>query len=90
MTAIDELFSVHTMVDLDLVLKKLAFIETCVCDLRTKANIAVIATDVREERFVIHTLQLAIQAALDSASHIVSDYRQRNQQHLIGQYGLAG
>lgn len=63
------------MVDLDLVLKKLAFIETCVRDLRTKANIAVIATDVREERFVIHTLQLAIQAALDSASHIVSDYR---------------
>ena len=63
------------MVDLDLVLKKLAFIETCVRDLRTKANIAVLASDVREERFVIHTLQLAIQAALDSASHIVSDYR---------------
>lgn len=63
------------MVDLDLVLKKLAFIETCVHDLRTKANIAALASDVREERFVIHTLQLAIQAALDSASHIVSDYR---------------
>ena len=34
-----------------------------------------IATDVREERFVEHTLQLAIQAALDVASHIVSDKR---------------
>ena len=29
--------------------------------------------DVREERFVEHTLQLAIQAALDVASHVVSD-----------------
>ena len=29
----------------------------------------------REERFVEHTLQLAIQAALDAASHIVSDER---------------
>jgi uncharacterized protein YutE (UPF0331/DUF86 family) len=34
-----------------------------------------IATDVREERFIIHTLQLAIQAALDVASHIVADER---------------
>jgi uncharacterized protein YutE (UPF0331/DUF86 family) len=30
-------------------------------------------SDVREERFVLHTLQIAIQAALDIASHIVSD-----------------
>ena len=28
-----------------------------------------------EERFVVHTLQLAVQAALDAASHIVSDER---------------
>ena len=32
-------------------------------------------TDIREERFIEHTLQLAIQAALDAASHIVSDER---------------
>lgn len=63
------------MVDKDLVLKKLAFIETCVRDLRTKASMSAIFTDVREERFVVHTLQLAIQSALDSASHIVSGYR---------------
>lgn len=31
--------------------------------------------DLREERFVIHTLQLAIQGCLDVASHIVSDRR---------------
>lgn len=31
--------------------------------------------DVREARFVLHTLQIAIQAAIDVASHIVSDQR---------------
>jgi uncharacterized protein YutE (UPF0331/DUF86 family) len=63
------------MTDNELVAKKLAFIETCVAQLRTMARPDQIATDVREERFVEHTLQLAIQAALDVASHIVSDER---------------
>ncbi|MFV8833347.1 DUF86 domain-containing protein [Aquisalimonas sp.] len=31
--------------------------------------------DLRETRFVEHTLQLAIQAALDAASHVVSSRR---------------
>jgi hypothetical protein len=53
------------MTDEGLVAKKLAFIETCVAQLRTMARPEQIATDVREERFVEHTLQLAIQAALD-------------------------
>jgi uncharacterized protein YutE (UPF0331/DUF86 family) len=30
---------------------------------------------VRERRFVEHTIQIAIQAALDVASHIISDER---------------
>lgn len=34
-----------------------------------------IEVDVRELRFVEHTLQIAVQAALDVASHIVSDDR---------------
>jgi uncharacterized protein YutE (UPF0331/DUF86 family) len=34
-----------------------------------------IRKDIREQRFVEHTLQLAIQAALDVASHVVSDER---------------
>jgi uncharacterized protein YutE (UPF0331/DUF86 family) len=63
------------VVDRDLVLKKLAFIETYVQELRTLARPERIAVDVREERFVVHTLQLAIQAALDVASHVVSDRR---------------
>lgn len=63
------------MTDAPLVEKKLAVIETCVGDLRRLARPALLATDVREERFAEHTLQMAIQAALDAASHIVSDAR---------------
>jgi uncharacterized protein YutE (UPF0331/DUF86 family) len=63
------------MTDEPLIAKKLAFIETCVRELRALARIDAIDSDVREERFVEHTLQLAIQAALDVASHIVSDER---------------
>ena len=63
------------MTDADLVRKKLAQIETYVADLRRLARPEQIGRDVREERFVEHTLQLAIQAALDVASHVVSDER---------------
>ena len=55
--------------------KKLAFIETCLADLASLARLDAIAADVREERFVEHTLQIAIQAAMDVASHVVSDAR---------------
>jgi uncharacterized protein YutE (UPF0331/DUF86 family) len=61
--------------DPDLVAKKLAFIETCLRELRTMARPERIEVDVRELRFVAHTLQIAVQAALDVASHIVSDDR---------------
>ncbi len=63
------------MVDRDLVHKKLAFVETCVADLRSLARLDAIDDDIREERFVVHTLQLAAQAAIDVASLIVSDER---------------
>lgn len=63
------------MTDPDLVAKKLALIETCCRELRELARIERVRSDVRERRFVEHTLQLAIQAALDVASHIVSDER---------------
>jgi len=61
--------------DPDLLAKKLALIETYVHELRTLADPARIEVDIREERFVEHTLQIALQAALDVASHIVSDQR---------------
>jgi uncharacterized protein YutE (UPF0331/DUF86 family) len=63
------------MTDPELVAKKLAVIETCVQQLRTLAKPEALRSDIREQRFVEHTLQVAIQAALDVASHIVSDER---------------
>lgn len=63
------------MTDPELIAKKLAYIETYVQELRTLARPEAIRHDVRERRFVEHTLQIAIQAALDVASHIVSDER---------------
>jgi len=63
------------MTDPALVEKKLALIESCLSDLRRLAKPEALATDVREQRFVEHTLQMAIRAALDVASHIVSDLR---------------
>lgn len=63
------------MTDPDLVAKRLALIESCVRDLRELSRPKEISRDVREERFVEHTLQIAVQAALDVASHIVSDER---------------
>ena len=48
------------MTDPDLILKKLARIETCVADLRRLAKPAELTRDLREERFVEHTLQIAI------------------------------
>lgn len=63
------------MTDPDLLAKKLSLIETYVQQIRSLGRPEAIETDLREERFVEHTLQVAIQAALDSASHIVSSER---------------
>ena len=63
------------MTDPELIAKRLAFIETRLRELTTMARLDRVHDDLKEERFVEHTLQLAIQAALDVASHIVSDER---------------
>jgi uncharacterized protein YutE (UPF0331/DUF86 family) len=63
------------MTDRDLVAKKLARIATCLQELRTMALVDRLREDIREKRFVEHTLQIAIQSALDVASHIASDRR---------------
>jgi uncharacterized protein YutE (UPF0331/DUF86 family) len=63
------------MTDLELLTKKLAEVETYVRELRTLSDIARLRTDIKEQRFIAHTLQLAIQAALDASSNIVSDDR---------------
>ena len=61
------------MTDAELVAKKLAELETYVRELHDLARPDELRTNLRERRFVEHSLQLAIQAALDVASHIVSD-----------------
>ena len=63
------------MTDVDLIRKRLAFIETCLRELAELADTDRVEHDVRERRFVEHTLQIAIQAALDIASHIVASDR---------------
>lgn len=63
------------MNDPALIEKKLAAIETYLRELETLADPARLRDDTKEERFIAHTLQLAIQEALDVASHIVSDDR---------------
>ncbi len=63
------------MTNAELVVRKLAFIESCISELRRLAQPEKLRTDIKEERYVTHTLQIAIQAALDSASHIVSSER---------------
>jgi len=61
--------------DAELIAKKLAQIETYLRELRTLADLGRFRDDVKEERFVTHTLQLAVQAAIDVGSHVVSDDR---------------
>ena len=63
------------MTDADLVAKKLALVETYVAELRRLGRPDCIESDVRERRFVEHTLQIAIQACQDVASHVVADER---------------
>lgn len=63
------------MTDADLLAKKLAEIETYLAQLRRLGSPETMTDDVKEERFVVHTLQLAIQSALDAASHVVADDR---------------
>ena len=60
------------MTDADLVRKRLAFIETCLRELAELSDSRRIEHDLRERRFVEHTLQIAIKATLDVASHIVA------------------
>jgi uncharacterized protein YutE (UPF0331/DUF86 family) len=61
------------MTNLELVAKKLAFMTRCLHELRQRYDRRRIEDDHEHQRFVERELQLAIQAALDVASHIVSD-----------------
>lgn len=62
------------MTDAGLIAKKLVRIEACLRDLEL-VEPAQLQHDLIRERFVEHTLQIAIQAAIDIAGHIVADNR---------------
>lgn len=68
------------MTDLDVIEEKLERIESYVAELRQLSEPQKIAYDVREERFVEFTLQIAIQAMLQVASLIVADDRNEEPQ----------
>lgn len=76
------------MTDEELVAKKLAFIETCLRELRELGRPDRIALDLKERRFVEHTLQICIQAAFDVASHIASDERLGEPEANVGLFDL--
>lgn len=78
------------MTDIELIEKKLAFIETCVSELRALCDPNNIEKDVREERFAAHTLQIAIQTALNVASHIVSNREPESNHELFQKLADAG
>jgi uncharacterized protein YutE (UPF0331/DUF86 family) len=61
------------MTDPELLAKRLAALQSYVEQLRRLGRPELLTSDVKEERFILHTLQLAMQSALDVASHIVSD-----------------
>lgn len=61
------------MTDPELLAKRLAALQSYVEQLRRLGRPELLTSDVKEERFILHTLQLAMQSALDIASHIVSD-----------------
>ncbi len=63
------------MTDRELIRKRLAYVVTCVEDLRRHAEPERIEVDPVQRRFIEHTLQLAIQSMLDVASSIVSSER---------------
>ncbi len=69
------------MTDAELVAKKLAEIETYLADLHRLGRPDLLETDLKEQRFILMTLQLAIQAVLDVASHIVSDDKLGEPEH---------
>ncbi len=57
-----------------LVQKRLAFITDCVAELRQLGELDRLATDKVQERFVEHTLQIAIQAMLDVAYALAAEH----------------
>jgi uncharacterized protein YutE (UPF0331/DUF86 family) len=74
--------------DLELLRKKLTIIEGLVSELRNIARIDRLEEDVRERRFVERSLQLAVQAAIDVALHVIADQRMGEPETNRAAFGL--
>jgi uncharacterized protein YutE (UPF0331/DUF86 family) len=57
-----------------LIEKRLGFITDCVADIRRLGDVANLRADKVQQRFLEHTLQLAVQAMLDAAFAIASEH----------------
>ena len=80
--------------DRSLVDKRLTLVEACIRDLAL-IDPAAIELDIVRERFAEHTLQIAIQAVIDIAAHIVADERlgtatTRTRSSWICSHGVVG
>ena len=67
------------MVDQDIVLRLLSNIEGYLTDLRNADDISheKFLVDIRSQRFVERTLQIAVEACMDVAHHLISDEKWR-------------
>jgi len=67
------------MVDQDIIVRLLSNVEGFVSDLRAATDITHehFLQDIRSQRFVERTLQVAVEASMDVAHHIISDERWR-------------
>ncbi|MBI5850028.1 MAG: DUF86 domain-containing protein [Planctomycetes bacterium] len=57
-----------------LIAKRLAFVTDCVAEIRTLGKPAALTEDKVQQRFVEHTLQIAVQAMIDVAFAIASEH----------------
>ncbi|MFP4392817.1 MAG: type VII toxin-antitoxin system HepT family RNase toxin [Desulfohalobiaceae bacterium] len=67
------------MINHDVLLRLLSSIESYVSDLRNAQdlNYSNFMSDIRAQRFVERTLQIAVEACLDTMHHIISDQKWR-------------
>jgi uncharacterized protein YutE (UPF0331/DUF86 family) len=57
---------------MDTTAERCSLVETYVAELRTFARPDLFATDIREQRFILRTLQMAVTAALNAALYAVA------------------
>ena len=70
------------MTDESIIRKKLAFINARVSELERLGEADKVRSDVKEQYFVLHSLQLAIQAVIDVMAHVISNQKMDEPERL--------